>query len=127
MLTLPAANVLPTSKLYLLTANLQKSLKCYTPHAEVEFVYADGQREVVSLTPPFSFSALGGNPGYEAFVPAHHPLPFGTLNAILGSPSSKLAVMDVLVPSPEKTLASIELKTVVTEAVFGIMGAALLQ
>ena len=69
VLTLPAANVLPTSKLYLLTANLQKSLKCYTPHAEVAFVYADGQREVVSLTPPFSFSALGGNPGYEASFP----------------------------------------------------------
>lgn len=145
--------MLPTSKLYLLTANLQKSLKCYTPHAEVTFgmrallwlscsfsehkisefsvrcglVYVDGQREVVSLTPPFSFSALGGNPGFESFVPAHYSLPFGTLNAILGSSSSKLAVMDILVPSPKKLLSSIELKTVVTEAIFGVMGAAVLQ
>lgn len=36
-LTLPTAAVLPTSKLYLLTANLAKSLKCYTPHAEITF------------------------------------------------------------------------------------------
>ena len=35
--TLPTSAVLPTSKLYLLTANLAKSLKCYTPHAEVTF------------------------------------------------------------------------------------------
>ena len=90
-------------------------------------VYADGQQEVVSLTPPFSFSALGGNPGFESFVPAHYSLPFGTLNAVLGSSSSTLAVMDVLVPSPKKLLASIELKTVVTEAIFGVMGAAVLQ
>lgn len=90
-------------------------------------VYADGQRESVSLTPPYSFSALGGNVGFEAFVPAHYSVPFGQLNAILGSPSSKLAVMDILVPSPKKSLASIELKTVVTETVFGILGAALMQ
>ena len=82
---------------------------------------------MVSLTPPFSFSALGGNPGFEAFVPAHYSLPFGKLNAVLGSPSSKVAVMDILVPSPDKRLASIELKTVVTEAIFGVMGAAVLQ
>ena len=90
-------------------------------------VYADGEQDSVSLTPPFSFSALGGNAGFEAFVPAHYALPFGQLNAILGSPSSKLAVMDILVPSPMKPLASIELKVVVTETVFGILGAALLQ
>ena len=29
-------------KLYLLTANLAKSLKCYTPHAEVTSVYTGG-------------------------------------------------------------------------------------
>ena len=90
-------------------------------------VYVDGQREVVSLTPPFSFSALGGNAGFESFVPAHYSLPFGTLNGVLGSSASKLAVMDVLVPSPKKLLASIELKTVLTEAIFGVMGAAVLQ
>jgi hypothetical protein len=81
----------------------------------------------LSLTPPFSFSTLGGNPGFEAFVPAHHGVLFGKLGAVLGSPASKLAVMDVLVPSPSLPLASIELKTVVTETIFGIMGAALLQ
>ena len=126
-LVLPASSVRPTIKLYLLTANLAKSLKCYTPHAEVTFVYASGKRDVVSLTPPFSFSSLGGNRGYEAFVPAHFALPFGRLSGVLGSPFSKVAVMDVLVPSPTLPLASIELKTVVTETVFGIMGAALLQ
>jgi hypothetical protein len=82
---------------------------------------------VVSLTPPFSFSALGGNTGFEAFVPAHHSVPFGKLGGVLGSSSSKLAVMDVLVPRAALPLSRIELKTVVTEAVFGILGAALLQ
>ena len=126
-LTLPTSAVLPTTKLYLLTANLAKSLKCYTPHGEITFRYADGSNDTVALTPPWSFSALGGNAGFEMFVPAHFGVPFGKLSGILGSPASQLAVMDVLVPKPGLPLASIELKTVVTETIFGVMGAALLQ
>eukprot|EP01052_Picozoa_sp_SAG31_P005035 SAG31_NODE_216_length_20053_cov_9.223815_4_plen_853_part_00 len=113
-------------KLYLLTANLQKSLKCYTPHAEVRFIYSDGNFDRVSLTPPWSFSSLGGNAGYQAFVPAHHGIPFGSLTGTLGSSTAVVAVMDVLVPDSSKLLAKIELKTVVTEAIFGVMGATLL-
>ena len=86
-LTLPASAVRPTRKLYLLTANLAKSLKCYTPHAEITFIYANNKRDVVSLTPPFSFSSMGGNAGFEAFVPAHYGVPFGTLNKCLGTSS----------------------------------------
>ena len=86
---------------------------------------------MVPLTPPWSFSAFGGNPGFESFVPAHFTFDFGDVHFVYAtfhdSSPATLAVMDVVVPRPTLPLVRIELKTVVTEAIFGIMGAAVLQ
>lgn len=124
-LTLPTP--IKTAKLYLLTANLAKSLKCYTPHAELTFTYATGKTDLVQLTPPWTFAGIGANPGYEAYSPAAYAFPFGHLTGVLGSATPKLTVQDVLVPSPELELSSIQLKVTTTETIFGIMGAALLR
>lgn len=126
VLTLPSP--VSASKLYLVTANLAKQLKCYMPHAEVEFRYVGGARDTVQLTPPYSFSTIGGNPGWEAFVPAHVTFPFGTLTYSRYDPGfvPHLAVMDVVVPRRDP-ITAVSLRTVVTETVFGVMAATLLR
>ncbi|MBI4325212.1 MAG: hypothetical protein HY674_08100, partial [Chloroflexi bacterium] len=47
------------AKLYLLTANIAKTLKCYYPAAEIVFHYAGGgETQLEQLIPPYSFPSL---------------------------------------------------------------------
>ena len=48
-------------KLYLLTANLVKTLKCYYPGAEVIIHYADGSEQSHQMIPPYTMPSVIGN------------------------------------------------------------------
>ena len=48
-------------KLYLLTANLVKPLKCYYPGAEVIVPYADGSEQLHQMIPPYTMPSVIGN------------------------------------------------------------------
>lgn len=61
-------------KVYLLTANLTKAVKCYFPGAEVVVHYADGEDQIVQLVPPYTMSNFG-----QIFCPTAFAIPFGTM------------------------------------------------
>ena len=58
-------------KIYLLTANLTKTSKCYYPGAEVIVRYQAGPDQIVSLVPPHSMSCFG-----QHFCPRALAVPF---------------------------------------------------
>jgi hypothetical protein len=110
-------------KLYLLTANLTKTLKSYYPGAEVVIHYASGPAHIAQLIPPYTMSCAT-----QHFSPHCSALRFGNM---IGSPvipnpdSSNLAVSDVVI-DPKRLVEEIEFRCVTSETVFGLLGATLL-
>jgi hypothetical protein len=110
-------------KVYLLTANLTKTLKCYYPGGEVIVYYAGGERQVIQLIPPYSMSCMA-----QHFSPKSYAIPFGKLvgSPVIPKPESvNLAVSDLLL-DPEKSVSHIEFRCVASETIFGILGVTLL-
>ena len=111
-------------KLYLLTANLVKTLKCYYPGAEVVIHYADGGEQLHQMIPPYTMPSLIGN-----ICPRAHAVPIGKLtrnsNSVL-DPQAFLSLTDVVL-DPSKMVDSIELRCVATESLLGVVGATLLD
>ena len=111
-------------KLYLLTANLVKTLKCYYPAAEVVVRYADGGDQRHQMIPPYTMPSLVSN-----ICPRAHAVAAGTLEGG-GNPVSDrrcyLSVTD-LVLDPSKPAVAIELRSVTTESLLGLVGAAVLE
>ena len=111
-------------KLYLLTANLVKSLKCYYPGAEVVIHYADGSEQLHQMIPPYTMPSLIGN-----ICPRALAIPLGKLTGNAGpvmDTQAYLSLTDVVL-DPSKPVASIELRCVATETLLGVAGATLLE
>jgi hypothetical protein len=111
-------------KLYLLTANLVKPLKCYYPAAEVTVRYADGSEQRHQMIPPYTMPSAIGNICPRAFA-----VPVGKLAGYAGPVSDTqafLSLTDVLL-DPSKPAVSIELRCVATETLLGVVGATLLE
>jgi hypothetical protein len=111
-------------KLYLLTANLVKPLKCYYPGAEVVIHYADGSEQLRQMIPPYTMPSVIGN-----ICPRAYALPIGKLTGNAGpvvDTQAYLSLTDVVL-DPSKPVASIELRCVATETLLGVAGATLLE
>jgi hypothetical protein len=111
-------------KLYLLTANLVKPLKCYYPGAEVVIHYADGSEQLHQMIPPYTMPSMIGN-----ICPRAYALPIGKLTGNAGPVADTQAYLSLtdVVLDPSKPVASIELRCVATETLLGVAGATLLE
>jgi hypothetical protein len=127
VITLPRP--MPAEKLYFLTLNLTKTVKCYYPGAEVVLGYDDGSEHTVELVPPYSMSCFA-----QHFSPFAFAIPFGRIEGgdllaplRFGDPVNRehLAVSDVVV-DPKRLLSSVELRCVASETVFGIVALSVL-
>ncbi len=111
-------------KLYLLSANLVKTLKCYYPGAEIRARYADGSDQLFSLSPPHTLPSVVGR-----ICPAACAIRVGSLQGE-GNPVPDTAcyfsVTDTVLDGA-KPLASIELRCVATETLLGVVGLTLLD
>jgi hypothetical protein len=111
-------------KLYLLTANLVKTLKCYYPCAEVVFRYADGSRHTRQMIPPYTMPCV-----ISHFCPRAYAAPIGRLVGNGGpvlDPQGYLSLTDAVVDSSQP-LASIEMRCVATECLLGVVAVTLLE
>ncbi len=120
---LPAAAVLRLSepvrleKIYLLTANLTKTLKCYYPGAEMIVHYSSGSSQTIQMVPPYTMSCM-----VQRMSPNAYAVPFGRLPRVsVISSDTHLAVCDLL-PDPSRLVSAIELRCVASETIFGIVG-----
>jgi len=111
-------------KLYLLTANITKTLKSYYPGAEVIIHYEGGSDQLHQMIPPYSMPSGIGNICPRAFA-----FSFGRLTGG-GNPvvdeSGYLSVVDVVL-DPSRRVESFELRAVATETLLGIVGATVLK
>lgn len=118
-------------KVYLLTANIVKTLKCYYPAAEVCLRYAGagpggeaGRSECHQLIPPYSMPSVVGH-----ICPAAHAILVGKLvgggNPVADT-ACYLSVTDIVAGSAEP-VAAIELRSVTTETLLGLAGMTLLE
>ena len=111
-------------KIYLLTANLTKTLKCYYPGGEIIADYTDGTEILHQLIPPFTMGCMA-----QHFSPYCYAVPFGHLerSPVIPKPeSANLAVSDVVLDS-RRRVSRLEFRCVASETIFGILGITLLQ
>ena len=112
------------AKLYLLTANLVKTLKCYYPAAEIVVRYADASEQLHQMIPPYTMPSAVGS-----ICPVAHGVKVGRLTGG-GNPVSDrnmyLSVTDVAV-DPSKPAQSIHLRCVATETLLGLVGLTVLE
>jgi hypothetical protein len=111
-------------KLYLLTGNLVKTLKCYYPGAEITVRYADGSKQLHQMIPPYTMPSIVGH-----ICPRARAVRVGTLegggNPVVDT-AAYLSVTDVVL-DPSKPAAAIELRCVATETLLGVAGMTLLE
>lgn len=122
--TLKLAAPRRAEKLYLLTANLVKPLKCYYPGAEVIIHYTDGSEQSHQMIPPYTMPSLIGH-----ICPRALAIPLGKLIGHAGpvlDTQGYLSLTDVVL-DPSKPVVSIELRCVATETLLGVAGATLLE
>lgn len=115
------------SKIYLLTANLTKSLKCYYPGGEIVIRYEDGQEQLFPLVPPYTMSNM-----IQSFSPTACSIPFGSIangcHVLTYGENPKqayLAVSDI-VPDSAGLVKEIEFRCTATETLFAILGISVL-
>ena len=111
-------------KLYLLTANLVKTLKCYYPGAEVVVRYADGTERLHQMIPPYTMPSAVSN-----ICPRAHNVKIGHIvggGNDVSDPNMYLSVTDVPL-DPSKPAESIQLRCVATETLLGVVGLTLLE
>ncbi len=109
-------------KIYMLTANLTKTSKCYYPAAEVEVIYEKGKSQVIQLTPPYNMPSM-----IQSFCPNALRIPLGKIenNQVFDHPVPGLSVSD-LVTDPTRKIKKVIFKCVASETAFGIIGISLL-
>jgi len=111
-------------KLYLLIANLTKTLKSYYPGGEVSVNYADGSAQVHQMIPPYTMPSAVGE-----ICPRAQAIRFGELKdggSPTRDPHCYLSVVDIVL-DPAKPVASFGLRCVATETILGIVGATALE
>ena len=110
-------------KLYLLTADLAKTLKCYYPGAEVTVHYADGSTQLHQMIPPYTMPS-----GVNHICPRAQAIRFGQLTYAHPTPdkSCYLSVVDLAL-DPAKPVESFEFRCVATETLLGLVGATALE
>lgn len=120
--TVRLANPEQIEKVYLLTANLTKTLKCYYPGAEVVLRGVDGSERLHTMAPPYTMSCIAQN-----FTPHCYAIPFGKLKdtTTLPSDDAYLAISDVPLAHSEM-VREIEFRCVATETLFGLVAVTLL-
>ena len=123
-----AAAPLRLAKLYLLTANLTKSVKSYYPAAEITIHYDRGAPQQISLVPPHTLSCLA-----QPICPRAYHIPYGSFSGALSSYGRvqdekipNLALQD-LVLDPTRGVTSLELRCVASETILGILAMSLLR
>jgi hypothetical protein len=122
LLKLPAT--VRAAKLYLLTANIAKTLKCYYPAAEIVFHYAGGEPQREELIPPYTFPSLVSN-----ICPRAYAIPVGSLSVSGNGVNDRrcyFSITDILLDQT-RPLVAIEFRSVATETLLGIVGATLLE
>jgi len=121
--TLTLAHPTRLVKVYLLTANIMKVLKCYYPGAEVTVRYADGTQQDHQLIPPYSMSSA-----YHPINPSAQAIQCGKIvdEAHAFERNTFLAVEDVMCDAA-KAVTEVEFRCVASETLFGIMGITLLR
>jgi hypothetical protein len=110
--------------MYLLTANLTKTLKSYYPGAEIIVSYTDGRKLLTQLIPPYTMSCMA-----QHFSPYCYGICFGRLDGspVMPKPESvNLAVSDLVLDSG-RSVAQIEFRCLASETIFGILGVTLLK
>jgi len=110
----------PLTKLYLLTSNLTKPLKCYYPGAELVAHYTDGSTQVHQMIPPYTMPSAVSSTCPRAF-----PVKIGTVvgrGTTACDRNMYMSVTDVLL-DPSKHLESLTLRCVATETMVGLIAA----
>ena len=110
-------------KIYLLTANLTKTVKCYYPGGEVIIHYTSGKEQTELLVPPYTMDCML----YPVSPLAYH-IEFGSIGTLaVGNPTNTgFSVSDIIL-DPTRKVESIELKCVTSETIFGVMGITVLE
>ena len=109
-------------KVYLLTANLTKPRKSYYPAAEVIAAVYGRRAHDHPLVPPHSMPGL-----VQHFCPRAFAIPYGSVTSGNPIPDKRCyaSITDVVL-DPERTCHTIELRSVSTETLLGVLGATLL-
>ena len=114
-------------KLYLLTANLTKTVKSYYPAGEIIVHYAAGEPQHYSLVPPHTISCMA-----QPFCPRAYHVPYGRLRGAVSAYGPvedekipNLAVQD-LVLDPDRAVAAVELRCVASETLLGLFALSVL-
>ena len=109
-------------KLYLLTANLTKTVKSYYPAGEITIHYDSGDPQHLSLVPPHTISCMA-----QPFCPRAWHVPYGRFTGALSSYGPvedekipNLAVQD-LVTDPTRGVTALELRCVASETLLGLL------
>ena len=109
-------------KLYLLTANLTKTVKSYYPAGEITIHYDSGDPQHLSLVPPHTISCMA-----QPFCPRAWHVPYGRFHGALSSYGAvedekipNLAVQD-LVTDPTRGVTALELRCVASETLLGLL------
>lgn len=113
-------------RVYLLTANLTKTVKCYYPGAEAVIHYATGEPQLEPLVPPHTMPCFG-----QRFCPRAYAIPFGKIHGDvtplnMGGNHPHLAVTDVVL-DPQRPVTALEFRCVASETVLGLVGLTLLE
>ncbi|MGI6569496.1 MAG: hypothetical protein ACOX27_00275 [Caldicoprobacterales bacterium] len=110
-------------KIYLLTANLTKTLKCYYPGGEVVIRHEDGSERLHQLIPPYTMSCM-----VQDFCPTAMAIPFGQirnggapLNFGANPKDAYISLSDIVVDA-SCPVKEIELKCVASETILGVLG-----
>ena len=114
-------------KLYLLTANLTKTVKSYYPAGEITIHYDSGDPQHLSLVPPHTVSCMA-----QPFCPRAWHVPYGRFHGALSSYGPvedekipNLAVQD-LVTDPTRGVTALELRCVASETLLGLLALSML-
>jgi len=127
---LPAGAVISigqkTERLYLLLQCYVHPCCCYIPNGEVVLTYADGERKMIQLIPPFNLDCY-----YQHFSRKGVEVTLGKLvyeNWSAVRPKIPDAHADsLMIPcDPSRVLKSVELRATCSEAVIGLAGLSLL-
>ena len=109
-------------KLYLLTANLTKTVKSYYPAGEITIHYDRGDPQHLSLVPPHTISCMA-----QPFCPRAWHVPYGRFSGALSSYGAvedekipNLALQD-LVTDPTRGVTALELRCVASETLLGLL------
>ena len=114
-------------KLYLLTANLTKTVKSYYPAGEITIHYAAGDPQHFSLVPPHTISCMA-----QPFCPRAYHVPYGRLRGAVSGYGPveaekipNLAVQDVVVDA-DRAVTAVELRCVASETLLGLLALSVL-